>query len=419
LNYPVTHVPIARVLDRLSFRYPSLLVDAIAEHEPGRRMVAVKNVTVNEEFFQGHFPGAPLMPGVLMIESLTQVATLMLLDRQAGTVSLRGVDNAKFRRQVVPGDRLRLEVALDRRRGSLVRVRASAAVDNQMVAEAELILTIRDDQVLVDPSAHVDPLATLGAGTTVGPHAVIGPHVVLGKRCRVGASAIIDGHTTVGDETEFYPFASIGLPPQDLKYKGEPTQLRIGDRNIFREFVTIHRGTVGGGGQTTIGDRNLFMAYVHVAHDCHVGSETIFGPGATLGGHVAVDDFATISAYSGVHQFCRVGRHAFIGGYSVVTKDALPFAKTVGARALCRVYGLNSIGLMRRGFQEDALAQLKRAYRYLLQSKLNATQALSKIESDPKLASPEVAYLVNFIRTATRGVILKRGKTSDDGAADA
>ena len=140
-----------------------------------------------------------------------------------------------------------------------------------------------------------------------------------------------------------FPFASIGLPPQDLKYRGEPTTLEIGAHNIFREFVTIHRGTQGGGGKTTIGDRNLFMAYVHVAHDCHVGNETIFGNAATLGGHVTVEDYATISAYSGVHQFCRVGRHAFIGGYSVVTKDALPFAKTVGNRA--RIYGLNTVGL--------------------------------------------------------------------------
>jgi UDP-N-acetylglucosamine acyltransferase len=411
----VTDLPIARAIDRLSFRYPALLVDDIAEHEPGRRIVAVKNVTVNEEFFQGHFPGAPLMPGVLMIESLTQVATLLL---PTGRVSLRGVDNAKFRRQVVPGDRLRLEVCLDRRRGALVRAKASAAVDGQMVAEADLILAIDDQAPQIDPTAHVHPNARLGAGTTVGPHAVIGPNVVLGQRCIVGASAVVDGCTTVGDETEFFPFASIGLPPQDLKYKGEPTQLTIGRRNIFREFVTIHRGTTGGGGRTTIGDHNLFMAYVHIAHDCHVGSETIFGPGATLGGHVSVDDFATISAYSGVHQFCRVGRHAFIGGYSVVTKDALPFAKTVGARGLCRVYGLNYIGLMRRGFAKDTLAKLKRAYRYLLQSKLNATQALQKIEADQTLASPEVEYLVSFIRTASRGAILKRGKMSDEEATD-
>jgi UDP-N-acetylglucosamine acyltransferase len=408
-------VHIAPAVDRLAFRYPSLLVDDIAEHEPGRRIVAVKNVTVNEEFFQGHFPGAPLMPGVLMIESFTQVITLLLPNAR---VTLRGVDNAKFRRQVVPGDRLRLEVSLARRRGDIVRAVAVAAVDGQTVAEAELVLAVEDDLAQVDPSAHVAPTATIGDGCIIGPHAVVGPNVVLGRNVRVGASAVVDGHTTVGDESEIYPFASIGMPPQDLKYRGEPTRLEIGARNIFREFVTVHRGTAGGGGRTTIGDRNLFMNYAHIAHDCHIGSDTIFGPGATLGGHVEVDDFATISAYSGVHQFCRVGRHAFIGGYSVVTKDALPFAKTVGARSLCRVYGLNTIGLIRRGFDEPALRKLKRAYRYLLQSKMNATQALQKIASEPSLASPEVDYLVTFIRTSTRGAILKRGKVTDAEAEE-
>jgi UDP-N-acetylglucosamine acyltransferase len=404
---------IAPAVDRLAFRYPSLLIDAIAEHEPGRRIVAVKNVTVNEEFFQGHFPGEPLLPGVLMIESFTQALTLLL---PLSHVTLRGVDNAKFRKQVVPGDRLRLEVVVARRRGDIVRATAVAAVDGETVAEAELVLAVSDHEAQVDPAAHVAPTATIGAGCVIGPDAVVGADVVLGNRVRVGASAIIDGHTTVGDETEVYPFASIGMPPQDLKYKGEPTRLEIGRRNIFREFVTVHRGTAGGGGRTTIGDRNLFMNYAHIAHDCHVGSDTIFGPGATLGGHVAVDDFATISAYSGVHQFCRVGRHAFIGGYSVVTKDALPFAKTVGARSLCRVYGLNTVGLMRRGFDQETLTKLKRAYRYLLQSKLNATQAVQKIASEASLACPEVDYLVTFIRTSARGAILKRGKVSDPDA---
>ena len=404
---------IAAAVDRLAFRYPSLLVDHIAEHDPGRRIVAVKNVTVSEEFFQGHFPGEPLLPGVLMIESFTQAATLLL---PASRVTLRGVDNAKFRRQVVPGDRLRVEVSLSRRRGDIVRASALATVDGHMVAEADLVLSVQDGEAEIDPTAHVAPTAVIGAMSVIGPHAVIGPNVVLGKRVRVGASAVVDGHTTVGDETEVFPFASIGMPPQDLKYKGEPTRLDIGKKNIFREFVTVHRGTVGGGGRTEIGDRNLFMNYVHIAHDCHVGSDTIFGPGATLGGHVSVDDFATISAYSGVHQFCRVGRHAFIGGYSVITRDALPFAKTVGARSLCRVYGLNTVGLMRRGFDDATVRKLKRAYRYLLQSKLNATQALQRIESEPSLAAPEVQYLVSFIRTASRGAILKRSKVADPDA---
>lgn len=413
MNLPVQIA--AAAVDRLAFRYPSLLIDDIAEHEPGVRIVAVKNVTVNEEFFQGHFPGAPLMPGVLMIESFTQVVTLLLPQSR---VTLRGVDNAKFRKQVVPGDRLRLEVSLARRRGAIVRATAIAAVDGETVAEAELILAVSEQDAQIDPTAHVADTARIGPGCVIGPHAVVGPNVVLGRHVRVGASAIVDGHTAVGDETEVYPFASIGMPPQDLKYRGEPTRLDIGRRNIFREFVTVHRGTAGGGGRTTIGDRNLFMNYAHIAHDCHVGSDTIFGPGATLGGHVSVDDYATISAYSGVHQFCRVGRHAFIGGYSVVTKDALPFAKTVGARSLCRVYGLNSIGLMRRGFDEATLHKLRRAFRYLLQSKLNATQAVQKIASDPALASAEVDYLVTFIRTSTRGAILRRGKVTDADAED-
>ncbi|MCC7123346.1 MAG: acyl-ACP--UDP-N-acetylglucosamine O-acyltransferase [Acidobacteria bacterium] len=416
----MTPAGIPRVLDRLRDRYPSLLVDRIDEHEPGRRMVAVKNVTVNEEFFQGHYPGTPLLPAVLTIEALAQVATLLIIEersgRPAGHVSLRGVNRAKFRRQVVPGDRLRLEVTIGRRIGPLVHVDGLALVDDQTVAEAELLIAVRPDGTDIDQTARVHPSARVGAGTIVGPHAVVGPKVTIGEHCRIGASCVIDGNTTIGNETEIFPFASIGLPPQDLKYRGEDTRLVIGARNIFREFVTINRGTAGGGGQTEIGDDNLFMAYAHVAHDCHIGHHTIFGNAATLGGHVTVEDYATISAYSGVHQFCRVGRHAFIGGYSVVTKDALPFAKSVGNRA--RVYGVNKIGLIRRGFTEARVGQLKRAYRYLLQSKLNTTQALQQIEQDPTLACDEVGYLVEFIRTATRGVILRRGGRRSDDAAD-
>ena len=398
------------LLDRVYYRYPSFLIDSISEHEPGSRLVGVKNVTVNEEFFQGHFPRQPLMPAVLMIEALTQAAGLLLLERTGASATtrvwLRGVDNAKFRRQVVPGDRLILDVRLGRQRSTLARARATAFVGDQMVAEADLLLAMDPGAAYIDPAAVVDPGARIGAGTTVGPFCSIGPEVVIGKRCRIGASVVIDGWTEIGDDTIIFPMGSIGLAPQDLKYKGERTRLTIGSGNTFREFVTINRGTQGGGGHTVIGDRNLFMAYVHVAHDCKIGNDTIFANAATLAGHVSVGDYATIGAYSGVHQFCHVGRHAYIGGYSVVTKDALPFARSVGNRA--RIYGLNTIGLTRRRFTADTVSQLKRAYRYLLQSKLNTSRALAQIENDPTLSSPEVQYLVDFIRNSERGVILRR-----------
>ena len=399
------------LLERVYYRFPSSLIDAVIEHEAGARLVAMKNVTIAEEYFQGHFPGSPLMPGVLQIEALTQAAAILILEREdvplTARTALRGVNNAKFRRQVVPGDRLRLEVTLGRVRSRLAKAKAAAYVDDQIVAEAELLLGIEPGAAFVDPTARVHPSAQIGEGTAIGPFCSIGPDVRIGRRCRIGASVVIEGWTDVGDDTQIYPMASIGLAPQDLKYKGERTRLVIGRRNIFREFVTINRGTQGGGGETTIGDSNLFMAYVHVAHDCHIGHDTIFGPHATLGGHVDVEDFANISAGSAVHQFCRVGRYGFIGGYSVVTKDAAPFARTIGSRP-ARVFGVNSVGLSRRGFTPDTISQLKQAFRYLLQSKLNTTRALAQMERDAALSAPEVRYLIEFIRSSRRGVILRR-----------
>ncbi len=416
---------IVSALDRLCYRYPSPLVDAVTELEPGRRIVAVKNVTVNEDFFQGHFPGTPLMPGVLMIETLAQVATVLLMDGvgEGGRAYLRGVDQAKFRRHVVPGDRLRLEVKMGARRSNLARTHAVAYIEDDVVAEAELVMGLVAARpslgagtcaaagmgrefagANVHPTAIVHEGASIGAGTEIGPYVTVGPHVRIGKDCRIGASTVIDGWTEIGDGNEIFPMASVGLIPQDLKFGGESTRLEIGDRNVIREFVTIHRGTAGGGGVTRIGNRNLFMAYAHVAHDCRVGNETIFANGATLAGHVLVEDYATVGAFSGVHQFCRVGRHAFIGGYSVVTKDALPFAKTVGNRA--RIYGVNTIGLVRRRFSPDAIGKLRRAYRHLLHS--NTSRALAQIERDPSLQCEEVQYVLDFIRTSSRGVGLRR-----------
>jgi UDP-N-acetylglucosamine acyltransferase len=414
-----TNIP--ALLDRLCYRYPSRLVDAVTEHVPGERVVAVKNVTVNEEFFQGHFPGAPLMPGVLMIETLAQVSALLLLHGEheppTARAVLRGVNDAKFRKQVVPGDRVRLVVCREPGRGVIARLRGVAYVGDDVVAEAELLMAIVHDRAAIDPAAVVHPGAEVGAGTVVEAHATIGPRVKIGRNCRIGSSSVIDGWTEIGDDNNISPFVSIGLPPQDLKYRGEDTRVVVGNGNMIREFVTIHRGTVGGGGVTRIGNRNLLMAYTHVAHDCQVGNEIIFANNATLGGHVHVEDCATISALSGVHQFCRVGRHAFIGAHSAVTKDAMPFAKSVGNRA--RIYGLNTIGLARRGFSPETIGKLKRAYRLLLVSKLNTTRAVARIEADPSLACPEIQYLVEFIRNSHRGVLLRRPtRRADEGMAD-
>jgi UDP-N-acetylglucosamine acyltransferase len=256
----------------------------------------------------------------------------------------------------------------------------------------------------IDPRAVIDPAATLGVGVKVGANAYVGAGVEVGDGTEIGPGAVIQGPTRLGRDNRIFPLAAIGFEPQDLKFAGEEVRLEIGDRNQFREFNTVHRGTAKGGGVTRIGSDNLFMAYAHIAHDCEVGSRTIFANNATLAGHVEVHDDATISAFSSIHQFCRVGRHAYVGGYSVVVMDALPFAKTVGQKAAC--FGLNSIGLKRKGFEPDAIARLDRALRLLVRSKLNTAQALERIRSEvgPPGAWPEVDYLVAFVESARRGV---------------
>jgi UDP-N-acetylglucosamine acyltransferase len=212
---------------------------------------------------------------------------------------------------------------------------------------------------------------------------------------------VVDGHTFIGEDTHVFPFVSIGLASQDLKYQGEPSQTRIGRRNRIREFVTIHRGTAGGGMLTRTGDDCLIMAQAHIAHDCLLGDEVIMANGATLAGHVTIDDGANVGAYSGVHQFCRVGREAYVGGYSVVVKDALPFALTVGNHAKC--YGLNITGMKRRGYSREIIDALHHAFRLLLSSKLNTSQALERIREESP-GSAEVELLVAFIEQSKRGV---------------
>lgn len=256
--------------------------------------------------------------------------------------------------------------------------------------------------VFIHPTALVSPQAKIGAGSYIGAFCIVGDEVVLGEKVRLDSHVVVDGKTSIGHETHVFPFVSIGLAPQDLKYKGEATAVEIGQRNQIREFVTIHRGTSGGGGLTKIGDDNLLMAQAHVAHDCQLGNQIIMGNAATLAGHVEIADKANIGAYSGVHQFCRIGREAFIGGYSVVVKDALPFAISQGNHAKC--YGLNHLGMKRRGYPKETVSKLHRAFHLLLSSKLNTTQAVERIKAEIKDCA-EVDYLIEFIESSKRGVV--------------
>lgn len=254
----------------------------------------------------------------------------------------------------------------------------------------------------IHPTAVISDGARIGNNCFIGPYSIIGEQVELEDDVRLESHCVVDGRTRIGEGTRVYPFVSIGLAPQDLKYKNEPSETRIGRRNNIREFVTIHRGTRGGGLLTQIGDDCLLMAQAHVAHDCIIGNGVIMANAATLAGHVIIEDNANVGAYSGVHQFCRVGEEAYIGGYSVVVKDALPYALTVGNHARC--YGLNTTGLKRRGYSRADLKLLHRAFQLLLSSKLNTTQALEKIREEIR-DSPQVDKVVQFIESSRRGVI--------------
>jgi len=254
----------------------------------------------------------------------------------------------------------------------------------------------------IHPTAVVSRRARIGSGCFIGPYSILGDEVELKDEVRLDSHCVIDGHTTIGQGTRVFPFVSIGLPAQDLKYMGEPSETRIGRRNLIREFVTIHRGTAGGGMLTQIGDDCLLMAQAHIAHDCILGDGVIMANAATLAGHVVIENNANVGAYSGVHQFCRVGREAYVGGYSVVVKDALPFALTVGNHARC--YGLNTTGMKRRGYSREVIDSLHHAFHLLLSSKLNTSQALERIQEEVK-ESAEVKSLVEFIQSSKRGVV--------------
>ncbi len=253
----------------------------------------------------------------------------------------------------------------------------------------------------IHPTAIVDPQAKVHPEAEVGPYAIVGPGVSIGAGTSVGSHAVLDGETTIGERNRIFHHASVGAPPQDLKYAGERTRLVIGDDNQIREFSTLHTGTVGGGGVTTVGSRNLFMAYSHVAHDCVVGSGCVLANAATLAGHVEVGDHVIIGGLVAVHQFTRLGKHAFLAGGAMVVMDVPPYCTAQGDRA--ELAGLNTVGLSRHGFSDEQVARVKDAYKLLFRSKLGLNEALARVKAEHG-AHPEIAHLLEFIASSKRGI---------------
>jgi UDP-N-acetylglucosamine acyltransferase len=361
------------------------------------RAAGVKLVSANEPYFAGHFPGAPVVPGVLLCEALAQLATAAA--GGDGDLALDGVERARFRRPVVPGDELRLDVVA-MAGAPRWRFRGTVAVADSVVADIVFGLA-QPAGPRVHATATVASGAELADGVVVGPYSIVGPHVRIGANTWVGAHAVIEGRTTIGARNRIFPYASVGTMPQDLKYRGEPSTLRIGDANIVREYVSINPGTEGGGMETVVGSGCLFMVSSHVAHDCRLGDSVILANGVALAGHVMVENHAIVGGLAGVHQFVRLGESALCAAGAMVSKDVPPFCTVAGDRA--RLFGLNVIGLRRRGFTAETILALRRAYRLLFLGGGSRTEHVGAVRA--KLGHvPEVERMVAFVAASGRGV---------------
>ena len=480
LKLPLGYDELSHILPH---RYPFLLVDRITELEPGRRCVGVKNVTFNEEYFQGHFPGHPVMPGVLMLEAMAQVAgVLTLISRNTpGALSyFAAIEKVRFRQPVRPGDQLVTEAILLVLRGPLCKVNVVGRVDGQVVVEADytfMTSTANDANTSIiesalptaspaaaplmagavlssaaqrngssvdsenasrpetqpNPEVHptsmaASPLSYGGSDGVIAPrewngdtfiHATavvdrtaelepgvwIGPHSIVEGGTRIGSGTILESHvvikrgTTLGKRCRLWPHVVLGHEPQDMKFRGEASFLRIGDGNLLREMVTIHRAT-GEGAETVIGNNNTLMAYAHVGHNCTIGNNTMISNSTGIAGHVTVEDSVVIGGFAGIHQFVHIGRTAMVGGLSKVVQDVPPFCMCDGRPA--KIHGLNIRGLRRNGVPPEERNQVSTAFKLLYRSDLNTSQALERIHAEiPN--SPTLDYFIEFVERIREG----------------
>ncbi|MCX5750244.1 MAG: acyl-ACP--UDP-N-acetylglucosamine O-acyltransferase [Candidatus Saganbacteria bacterium] len=406
------------IINIIPHRYPFLLVDRVIIEEETKKAVGIKNVTINEHFFQGHFPGNPIMPGVLIIEAMAQVGAVMALrlpQNEGKIVYFAAIDNIRFRRPVVPGDQLIIDVEVLWVKGPIGKVRASAKVEGSIAAEGEFMFSFVDKSARkgasVDATALVHPTAKLGDGVKIGPFCIIGPEVEIGEGTVLEGHCIVHKWTRIGKDCKIAQSVSIAAPPQDIRYKGEKGAVIIGDRNIIREFVTIHLPQ-GEGNQTVIGNDNFIMVHAHIPHNAKIGNNVVIGGYVGLAGHVQIDDYVIIGGLCGVHQFCRIGKMAMIGAQSKVVQDVPPFMLVEGNPA--QVKKVNSIGLQRRGISQEAQTEIKKAFKIIYGNRISTVQAIEEIR---KKTHPleEIKILIEFLEKATdRGINKRFGGDAED-----
>jgi UDP-N-acetylglucosamine acyltransferase len=429
LNLPLDYNEICKILPH---RYPFLLVDRIIELEPGKRCVGIKSVTANEEFFQGHFPGRPVMPGVLILESMAQVAgvlTLVSRNTPRALSYFAAIEHARFRRPVQPGDTLVTEAELLVLRGALCKVNVVCRVDGEVAVEASYTFmtaddessaaiarrtgqekVVRDKERITAPrdsitETFIHPTALVDSHCILEHPVWIGPYCVIEDSTKIGAGTILESHvtikkgTSIGRNCRVMSNSILGHEPQDKKFDGEESYVRIGDNNVLREMVSIHRAT-GEGEATEIGNNNMLMAYVHVGHNCKIGNDNLISNSTGISGHVTIEDRTVIGGFVGIHQFVHVGRMAMVGGLSKVVQDVPPFCICDGRPA--KIHGLNTRGLRRNNISSEHRTEINTAFKLLYRSDYNTTQAIEKIrETIP--SSPILDELLQFIERAREG----------------
>ena len=402
---------IDEILQFLPHRYPFVLVDRVDEVVPGERIVGRKNVSANEPYLQGHFPGNPIVPGVLVVEALAQLCCILAFQTRGRTTTdgflqyLAGVDDARFKRPVRPGDVLELRGTILGERRQLMRFDCEALVDGELACSVKLMCVERKAERLIDVRAMVDPKAKLGKNVSVGPWSSVGPDVVLGDDCEVGEHVVLRGPTVLGCGNKIYQYSTVGEGSPAFAYKGEPTTLTIGDNNVIREGVTIHRGLATDRSRTVIGSDNLFMAYVHIGHDCVLGDRIVMANNASVAGHVTVGDEAVLSGYVGVPQFRSIGAYSFVSAMSLVTKDVPAFVSVDGNPA--GAVGLNAERLRRLGLDDTVKKALQDAYNTVYRRGLTLKEALEELQ-EPAATHPEVRCFVDSIERSEHGIIRER-----------